>query len=94
MGLRCTYRLCWPLAILVLVTGVVNAQIDPISRSQLQIGYDQPVTGKGPQALYAYYYLNEPEFYATNLAMRVAVAPIYVDGELGIREYIINIVDA
>jgi hypothetical protein len=86
MGLRRTYRLCWPLAILVLVTGVVKAQIDPISRSQLQIGYDQPVTGKGPQALYAYYYLNEPEFYATNLAMRVAVAPIYVDGELGIRE--------
>jgi hypothetical protein len=68
----------WPVA-------VAFAQVDPISRNQLQLGYDYPITRPRPQALYAYYYLNIPEFTCTNLALRLAIAPAYLDGELGIR---------
>lgn len=68
--------------------GVVlaSAQIDPYARNLLQLGYDQPLTGRGPHAAYAYYYYNNPAFVNTNLALRLAVAPVYFDGELGFRE--------
>lgn len=62
------------------------AQIDPYPRSLLQLGYDQSLSGQGPQSLYAYYYYNKPEFLRTNLALRLAVAPVYLDGEIGIRQ--------
>ena len=58
------------------------AQIDPYARNLLQLGYDQSLPGKGPQAVYAYYYNNNPEFLRTNIALRLAVAPIYFDGEI------------
>ena len=61
------------------------AQIDPNPRSLLQLGYDLALPGQGPQSLYAYYYYNDPEFIRTNVALRLAVAPVYVDGELGFR---------
>ncbi|MGD0351555.1 MAG: hypothetical protein ABSB84_14765 [Verrucomicrobiota bacterium] len=61
------------------------AQIDPYPRSLLQLGYDQSLSGQGPQSLYAYYYYNNPEFLRTNVALRLAVAPVYLDGELGFR---------
>jgi hypothetical protein len=67
------------------LASAAQAQIDPISRNQLQLGYDQFLTGKGPQAAYAYYYLNLPGYVRTNLTLRLAVAPAYLDGELGIR---------
>jgi hypothetical protein len=60
-------------------------QVDPKSRNQLQLGYDYPLTGRGPQALYAYYYLNVPQLTGSNTALRLAIAPAYLDGELGIR---------
>jgi hypothetical protein len=62
---------------------IASAQIDPYARNLLQLGYDQPLTGRGPQAAYVYYYYNNPEFQRTNLALRLAVAPVYFDGELG-----------
>ncbi len=62
------------------------AQIDPIHRNLLQLGYDQPVEDQGPQAIYAYYYYNNPEIAGTNTALRLALAPLYVDGELGFRQ--------
>lgn len=62
------------------------AQIDPYSRSLLQLGYDQSLSGRGPQSLYAYYYYNNPEFLRTNMALRLAVAPVYLDGEIGFRQ--------
>jgi hypothetical protein len=61
-------------------------QLDPEKRKLLQLGYNQPTQGRGPIAAYGFYYHNEPNFYSTNLALRLAVAPVYVDGELGIRE--------
>jgi hypothetical protein len=65
--------------------GNVQAQIDPMHRSLLELGYDQPLTGQGPQGVYAYYYYNTPELFNTNTALRLAVAPAYVDGELGFK---------
>ena len=38
-----------------------NAQVDTIIRNQIQLGYDQSLSGKVPQAAYAYNYLNIPQ---------------------------------
>lgn len=62
------------------------AQIDPSPRSLVQLGYDQSLSGQGPQSLYAYYYYNNPAFLNTNTALRLAIAPIYLDGEIGFRQ--------
>jgi hypothetical protein len=50
----------------------------------VQVGYNQPIEGRAPVAAYAYYYHNEPGFLRTNLTLRLALAPVYVDAELGI----------
>ena len=61
------------------------AQIDPAKRELIQLGYNQPVQGRAPVSGYAFYYLNQPEFlHRTNLTLRLAVAPVYLDSELGI----------
>jgi hypothetical protein len=62
----------------------VVAQIDPIHRDLIELGYHQPLNGHAPLAAYAYYYLNRPQFVQTNLTLRLALAPVYVDGELGV----------
>ena len=64
----------------------VWAQIDPYPRNLLQLGYDYSLSGQGPQSLYAYYYYNNPALMNTNTALRLAVAPVYLDGELGFRQ--------
>jgi hypothetical protein len=64
----------------------IFAQIDPYRRNLVELGYDQPIVGQGPQAAYAYYYFNNPEFISTNMALRLAVAPVYLDGELGFKQ--------
>jgi hypothetical protein len=71
---------------LSLTSPVGFGQIDPYHRNLLQLGYDQPVNSQGPQAVYAYYYFNNPEISGTNTALRLAIAPAYVDGELGFRQ--------
>jgi hypothetical protein len=80
-------RIGWVAVLLLLLAtpGSVYAQLDPIQRSLLQIGYDQPINGRGPQSGYAYYYYNNPAIAGTNVLLRLAVAPIYLDGELGFR---------
>ena len=45
------------------------AQIDPEHRELFQLGYNQPLEGRGPIAGYAYYYHNEPGFIRTNLTL-------------------------
>jgi hypothetical protein len=77
-----------PLVLLAILFGSFNchAQIDPEHRNLLELGYDQPITGKGPQGVYAYYYYNTPELFNTNTALRLAIAPAYVDGELGFKQ--------
>ncbi len=59
------------------------AQIDPIKRDLIQAGYNQPIEGHAPFAGYAFYYRNQPDFLRTNLTLRLAVAPVYLDSELG-----------
>jgi hypothetical protein len=59
------------------------AQIDPVRRDLVQLGYDQALEGHAPFAGYAFYYHNQPDFLRTNLTLRLAVAPVYLDSELG-----------
>lgn len=61
------------------------AQIDPFDRELLQIGYNGALQGHQPLAAYAFYYHNMPGFLRTNLTLRLAVAPTYLDSELGIE---------
>ena len=59
------------------------AQIDPVKRDLVQFGYNQPLEGQAPVAGYAFYYHNQPDFLRTNLTLRLALAPVYLDSELG-----------
>jgi hypothetical protein len=68
--------------------GLAHAQIDPTKRELIQLGYNQPLQGHAPIAGYAFYYYNQPGFLRTNLTLRLAVAPVYVDSELGIANTI------
>lgn len=63
---------------------VARGQIDPEPRELIQFGYSQPLEGASPLAAYAFYYVNEPNFSQSNLTLRVALAPVYMDSELGI----------
>jgi hypothetical protein len=67
--------------------GVLPAlgQIDPVKRELIQLGYNAAFEGHQPLSVYAFYYQNQPEFVTTNLALRAAIAPTYLDSELGVR---------
>lgn len=62
----------------------VYSQIDPYKRELIQFGYNLPIQGRAPLSAYAFYYINIPEFLHTNVTFRVAVAPVYMDSEIGI----------
>ena len=64
------------------------AQIDPVHRELIQIGYNAAFEGHPPLAAYAFYYYNRPEFLRTNLTLRLAIAPTYLDSELGIDHFL------
>ena len=78
----------WVLILAAALPGWITgwAQIDPENRQLIQLGYYQPLEGRGPLAGYAFYYRNIPGFLRTNLTLRLAVAPVYLDTELGFRE--------
>jgi hypothetical protein len=59
------------------------AQIDPVQRDLIQLGYNAAFEGHSPLAGYAFYYHNQPDFLRTNLTLRLALAPVYLDSELG-----------
>jgi len=63
-----------------------HAQIDPYPREMIQLGYNASFQGHAPLAGYAFYYRNVPNFPGTNLTLRLALAPTYLDSELGIRQ--------
>ncbi len=78
-------RWLWLSALLLAVLALpAFAQIDPEKRQLFQLGYNYHVVGEAPLNAYGYYYLNQPQFMRTNLTLRLAVAPVYLDGELGI----------
>jgi len=62
---------------------IATAQIDPYRRDLVQLGYHQALEGHAPFASYAFYYHNQPDFLRTNLTLRLALAPVYLDFELG-----------
>lgn len=62
------------------------AQIDPIKRDLIQFGYNAALEGHAPLSAYAFYYRNQPDFLRTNLTLRLAIAPTYLDSELGIHD--------
>lgn len=68
----------------VIGPSVANAQIDPVPRELIQLGYNAAMEGHPPLAGYAFYYRNMPAFLRTNLTLRMALAPTYLDSELGI----------
>jgi hypothetical protein len=64
----------------------VRGQIDPANRELIQVGYNAALEGQAPLAAYAFYYRNQPDFLQhSNLTLRLAVAPTYLDSELGFR---------
>jgi hypothetical protein len=68
------------------LTQMADAQIDPEERELVQLGYNQPLEGHAPISAYAFFYYNQPSFLRTNLTLRLAIAPVYVDSELGIAQ--------
>jgi hypothetical protein len=72
--------------LLLLGVGTLEAQIDPVERRVFHLGYAQPLHEHGPIAAYAFYYHNQPAFVRSNLTLRLSVAPVYLDAELGIHE--------
>jgi len=62
---------------------LASAQIDPVKRDLIQVGYNAAFEGHAPLAGYAFFYHNQPDFLETNLTLRLAVAPVYLDSELG-----------
>ncbi|MFM1768255.1 MAG: hypothetical protein RJA22_784 [Verrucomicrobiota bacterium] len=84
---RARGRASWiRLAAAVLAGGALgaSAQIDPTKRELVQLGYNQPLEGQGPIAAYAFYFMNRPGFLEhSNLTLRLAVAPVYMDSEVG-----------
>jgi len=74
-------RLAWLLSVISITA---FAQIDPVKRQLFQFGYNAALEGHAPISGYAYYYRNDPEFVRSNLTLRLAVAPVYLDSELGI----------
>jgi hypothetical protein len=79
----------WIFCILILLAaGRGLAQIDPEHRELLEAGYDQPLEGQGPQGGYVFAYYNDPNLFNTNTALRLVVAPTYLNSELGLRQLI------
>ncbi|MDB6029306.1 MAG: hypothetical protein JWM68_5529 [Verrucomicrobiales bacterium] len=81
------YKFLGRFLILSLLTGTFAAsgQIDPEKRQLLQFGYNQPLVGRSPVSGYAFYFRNDPGFMRTNITLRLALAPVYLDTELGFK---------
>lgn len=65
--------------------GSAQAQIDPEPRKLVHLGFNQSLRDDGPGAAYAFYYWNQPDVPKTNQTLRLAIAPVFVDGELGFQ---------
>jgi hypothetical protein len=59
------------------------SQVDPFPRELIQLGYNASFEGHAPLAGYAFYFRNQPNFLHTNVTLRLAVAPTYLDSEVG-----------
>ena len=82
-------KLCWRWVFLLVLTScswpfTARGQIDPFKRELIEFGYNSALEGHAPLSAYAFYYRIQPGFLRTNLTLRLAVAPTYLDSELGI----------
>jgi hypothetical protein len=71
---------------LLLLAATARAQIDPSRRLQLEAGYEQGGAQPGPKSPYAFLYLNDPGVFHSSETLRMAIAPVYIDSELGIPD--------
>ena len=78
------YRNLWPVLPTLVAMLNAQAQIDPVRRELVQLGCNQPFEGHAPFSGYAFYYRNQPDFVRSNLTLRLALAPVYLDSELGV----------
>ena len=78
---------------LFLIPITAFSQIDPVKRQLFQFGYNAALQGHAPISGYAYYYRNDPGFIRSNLTLRLAVAPVYLDSELGISHVLTESTD-
>src|SRR5208283_2172791 len=67
----------------LLMNLAAHGQIDPERRELIQLGGNQALQGAAPIDGYGYYYLNEPNFFRTNVTLRLEAAPVYLDSEAG-----------
>ena len=86
---RVFVNLCWRLVCLLAVTGSFHCgsaygQIDVARRDLVELGYNAALEGHPPLAAYFFYYHNQPEFLRPDLTLRLAVAPTYLDTQLGV----------
>ena len=72
-------------AIIALTSAPAHAQMDPARRFQLEGGYEQGLGQPGPKAPYFFAYLNRPGVLGSSSTLRLAIAPVYLDGELGLK---------
>ncbi len=70
-------------AVVLLTSPIAIAQIDPVPRRLLHAGYNQPLEGKSPLSLYAFYLHNQTNFLRPDWTLRAAVAPVWLESELG-----------
>ena len=82
---RQSARLLAAFALLLLVSLPAAAQIDPAPRQLLHLGVNSSLTDPGPLGAYAFFYWNMPEVPTTNQFLRLVIAPVYVDSELGFK---------
>ncbi len=72
------------LALFTLVATTAQAQIDPSPRQILHVGANASLHDQGPLGAYLFYYWNLPNI-TTNVFLRLAIAPVYVDSEVGFK---------
>jgi hypothetical protein len=73
------WRRLWIVFMGCLTPFLAAGQIDPVNRELIQVGYNVAMQGHAPQSGYAFWYKNKPDFFRTNLTLRLAVAPTYMD---------------
>lgn len=71
---------------LLCAASAARAQIDDSKRLLLEGGYEDGLGNPGPNGAYGFLYVNRPGIAGKGSALRLAVAPVYADGELGLPE--------
>lgn len=72
--------------ILCLAALPARAQIDDQKRLLLETGFEDGLGNPGPNSAYGFFFVNRPGVAGKGTALRLAVAPVYADAELGIPE--------